>query len=138
MSRSPRAPGGNGDDVTLDPDTRSTVARAVEGPEAARLRRVLVIEGPDARREFELAPNTPSRILLGTSEVCALRLTDPTVSRRHAAFEASGKRFRLMDLQSTNGTFVDGVRIVEAYVRGGEIVRCGSTAMRLEVAQAVA
>jgi two-component system response regulator HydG len=117
----------------LDPDTRSTVARAVEEPSAARLRRAVVIEGPDADREFDLAPNTPSRILLGTSEICALRLTDPTVSRRHAAFEIAGKRYRLTDLQSTNGTFVDGVRIVEAYVRGGEIVRCGSTAMRLEV-----
>ncbi|HLK40862.1 MAG TPA: sigma 54-interacting transcriptional regulator, partial [Polyangiaceae bacterium] len=39
-------------------------------------------------------------------------------------------------LQSTNGTFVDGLRIVEAYVRGGEIVRCGSTALRLEVDEA--
>jgi len=94
--------------------------------------------GPDAGREFELDPNTPSRILLGTSEVCELRLTDPTVSRRHAAFEAAGKRYRLTDLHSTNGTFVDGVCVVEVYVRGGEIVRCGSTAMRLEVDEAVA
>jgi two-component system, NtrC family, response regulator HydG len=133
MSRLPRAPG---DDLEVDPDTRSTVARGVEEPGIARLRRAIVIEGPDTPQEFDLAPNTPSRILLGTSEVCALRLTDPTVSRRHAAFEMAGKRYRLTDLQSTNGTFVDGVRIVEAYVRGGEIVRCGSTAIRLEVDEA--
>jgi len=112
---------------------QSTVARPLEGVSTARLRRVVVIEGPDAGREFNLEPSSPSRILLGTSEVCALRLTDPTVSRRHAAFEAVGKRYRLTDLESTNGTFVDGLAVVEVYVRGGEVVRCGSTAMRLEV-----
>jgi two-component system response regulator HydG len=111
----------------------STVARPLEELDAPQLRRVAIIEGPDVGREFELDPNKPSRILLGTSEICDLRLTDPTVSRRHAAFEATGKRYRLTDLQSTNGTFVDGVRVVEAFVRGGEVVRCGSTAMRLEV-----
>jgi two-component system response regulator HydG len=114
-------------------DDRSTVARPIEEAQSARLRRVIVVEGPDAQREFDLEPNAPSRILLGTSEVCHLRLTDPTVSRRHAAFDPAGKGFRLTDLHSTNGTVVDGVRIVEVYVRGGEIVRCGSTAMRLEV-----
>ena len=58
-----------------------------------RIRRVVVIEGPDAGREFELDPDAPSRILLGTSEVCDVRLTDPTVSRRHAALEAAGQRY---------------------------------------------
>jgi transcriptional regulator with GAF, ATPase, and Fis domain len=98
-----------------------------------RIRRVVVIEGPDAGREFELDPAAPSRILLGTSEVCDVRLTDPTVSRRHAALETAGQRYRVTDLGSTNGTFIDGVAVVVAYVRGGEVARCGSTALRLEV-----
>ncbi len=115
----------------------STVARPLELASGTRPRRLVVIEGPDANRELELDPNKPSRILLGTSEVCDLRLTDPTVSRRHAAFEVAGMRYRVTDLQSTNGTFVDGVQVVESFVRGGEIIRCGSTAMRLEVDQAV-
>jgi DNA-binding NtrC family response regulator len=138
MTRSSRDPGLPGEDASPHPGDRTTVARQLEELSQARLRRAVVIEGPDAQREFELDPNTPSRILLGTSEVCELRLKDPTVSRRHAAFEAEGKGYRLTDLDSTNGTFVDGVRIVAVYVRGGEIVRCGSTAMRLEVDQAVA
>ena len=137
MTRSSRAPGGAGAELPPGPGEQATVARPLEEVNLARLRRVIVIEGPDAEREFELDPNTPARILLGTSEVCELRLTDPTVSRRHAAFQVAGKRFRLTDLDSTNGTFVDGVKIVEVYVRGGEVVRCGSTAMRLEVDEAV-
>ncbi len=118
-------------------DEIATVSRALE-LEAARseLRRIVVIEGPDAGQEFLLDPSSPSRVLLGTSPACEIRLSDPTVSRRHAAFEPAGRRYKLIDFQSTNGTFVDGTAIGEAYVRGGEIVRCGGTAMRLEEGEA--
>jgi transcriptional regulator with GAF, ATPase, and Fis domain len=131
MTGSPGVPGGSDD--AFDPGDGSTVAHAAPDADGKRLRRAVVIEGPDAGREFDLAASVTARILLGTSEICALRLTDATVSRRHAAFELLGKRYRVTDLQSTNGTFVDGVRVVEAYVRGGEVVRCGSTALRLDV-----
>ncbi len=97
------------------------------------LRRVVVFEGPDAGKTFELDASSPSRILLGTSPACQLQLTDSTVSRRHAAFEPTGNGgYRLKDLGSTNGTVVDGTRIVEVFVRGGETVRFGSSAVRLE------
>jgi transcriptional regulator with GAF, ATPase, and Fis domain len=110
-----------------------TVARPIEAGDAAlQLRRMRVVEGPDVGLLFELDPNAPSRILLGTSPACLLRLTDPTVSRRHAALEPVGRRYRLTDLGSTNGTFVDGVAVVEVFLRGGEVVRFGSTAMRAE------
>ena len=104
--------------------------------ERTLLSRVVIIEGPDTGLELTLDPSSPSRVLLGTSPACEIRLSDPTVSRRHAAFEPAGRRYKLTDFQSTNGTFVDGVAIGEAYVRGGEIVRCGSTAMRLEQGEA--
>jgi transcriptional regulator with GAF, ATPase, and Fis domain len=115
----------------------STVSHALAlEAERSEVSRVVVIEGPDAGKEFALDPSSPSRVLLGTSPACEMRLSDPTVSRRHAAFEPAGRRYKLTDFQSTNGTFVDGVAIGEAYVRGGEIVRCGSTAMRLEQGEA--
>jgi DNA-binding NtrC family response regulator len=118
-------------------DDLSTVSHVLEvEPEPLALSRVVVIEGPDAGKIFTLDPASPSRVLLGTSPACELLLTDPTVSRRHAAFEPAGRRHKLTDFDSTNGTFVDGVAIREAYVRGGEIVRCGSTAMRLEQGEA--
>jgi transcriptional regulator with GAF, ATPase, and Fis domain len=110
-----------------------TVARPVDSTESMlQLRRMRVIEGPDTGAVFQLDPNAPSRILLGTSPACSIRLTDPTVSRRHAALEPTGRRYRLTDLGSTNGTFVDGVAVVEALLRGGEVVRFGSSAMRAE------
>jgi len=116
----------------------ATFARELASVRQPELRRLVVVEGPDTGATFELDPNAPSRILVGTSPACGIHLTDPTVSRRHAAFEPTGKgAYRLRDLDATNGTFVDGTRIVEVYVRGGETVRFGSTAVRLEADLAV-
>jgi two-component system, NtrC family, response regulator HydG len=120
------------DDFSTDHSTHEhPAAVATRKPE---LRRVVVVEGPDAGKAFDLDPSSPSRILVGTSPACQIRLTDGTVSRRHAAFEpATGGGYRLRDLESTNGTFIGGTRIVEIFVQGGETVRFGaSTSVRLE------
>jgi two-component system, NtrC family, response regulator HydG len=117
----------------VDPAETPTVARPVgaAAPDS-ELKRLVVIEGPDTGREFVLDPNAPSRILVGTSPACTVRLTDPTVSRRHAALDPAGRRYRLTDLGSTNGTFVDGIALVEGFVLGGETLRIGGTALRAE------
>jgi transcriptional regulator with GAF, ATPase, and Fis domain len=107
-----------------------TIARPVDSQ--LQVRRMRVLEGPDAGKTFELDPNAPSRLLIGTSPACFVRLTDPAVSRRHAALEPAGKRYRLTDLSSTNGTFADGVAVVEVLLQGGEIVRLGASALRAE------
>jgi two-component system, NtrC family, response regulator HydG len=98
-------------------------------------RRVLVIEGPDAGKAFDLDPYSPTRILVGTSPVCQIRLSDPSVSRRHLALEPQGRRYRITDLGSTNGTFIDGIAVIDGFIRGDEIVRVGATAMRIEAAE---
>jgi DNA-binding NtrC family response regulator len=111
-------------------------ARLLSNTTIERLR-LVVVEGPDAGKAFELDAAAPSRLLVGTSPACFVKLTDPTVSRRHAALEPTAKgAYRVHDLGSTNGTVVDGVRIDGAYVRGGEHVRFGSTAVRLETTEA--
>ncbi|CAN5551014.1 hypothetical protein BH09MYX1_BH09MYX1_38100 [soil metagenome] len=95
--------------------TLSVVAGA--GVESARL----VLDGAN-----------PARSLIGQSESCELRLSDRTVSRRHAAVELVGTRVRITDLGSTNGTFVNGVSIESAWLAGGETVRVGATDIRVE------
>ena len=116
----------------------ATEAHRLDATPIERLR-LVVTEGPDAGSAFELDASAPSRLLVGTSPACVIKLSDPTVSRRHAAFEPTPKgAFRLNDLGSTNGTVVDGVRVGEAFVRGGEHVRFGSTAVRLETTPSTA
>ncbi len=91
-----------------------------------------VMAGPDEGRRFTVAPGLPSRVLAGTSPACDIPLTDRLVSRRHAAFELAGARLRVTDLGSTNGTFVQGIRVGDAYLQGSELVRIGDTALRVE------
>jgi two-component system, NtrC family, response regulator HydG len=93
---------------------------------------VTVATGADSGKRLVFDANQPSRILLGTSPSCELRLTDREVSRRHAALEITGPDLHLVDLGSTNGTFVNGLRIVEAIVAGGESIQVGGTTLTLE------
>ena len=92
-----------------------------------------VTEGPDTGTSFTIAPGQPSRVLVGQSPACDLRLGDRTASRRHAAFELMGDRLRLVDLASTNGTFVQGLAVNDVYLSGGELVRVGSTQIRVDL-----
>jgi DNA-binding NtrC family response regulator len=92
-----------------------------------------VVEGPDVGRSFTIAPSQPSRVLVGQSPACDLRLQDRLVSRRHAAFEpSSGARLRISDLGSTNGTQVQGLAVLDALLGGGETVRLGDTVIRVD------
>jgi two-component system, NtrC family, response regulator HydG len=77
------------------------------------------------------------RMLVGKSPTCHIRLTDREVSRRHLAFERTLRGLRVSDLGSTNGTFVNGVRIESAYLEGGERLQIGATTLRVERGETV-
>jgi general secretion pathway protein E len=56
-----------------------------------------------------------------------LALGDPKASRFHAVIERNGSGFRIRDLKSSNGTFVNGQRISEQELSPGDVVFIGST-----------
>ena len=61
-------------------------------------------------------------------EGCDVNLMDPEVSRRHAAIRDQGGSLAIEDLGSTNGTFVNGVKIVAiTALKHGDEVRLGNT-----------
>jgi len=96
-----------------------------------------IIDGPDAGATTVLDGVNEGRILIGQSAVCTVRLTDRTVSRRHAALRREAYAWRLEDLESTNGTRANGVRVKEALLTGGELVTLGASSFRLSRAGAV-
>ena len=101
-------------------------------PEASwRLR---VESGPDTSRAGAVLDGTTgeSAVHVGQSDTCELQLRDPALSRRHVSFEPIGSRLRLTDLGSTNGTYVNGIAVVTAFLRGGEHVQVGSTTLAIE------
>jgi DNA-binding NtrC family response regulator len=111
----------------LETDVQSSQRSPPPGP------LLLIVErGPDAHKQLRIEESAPAPSLVGSSPVCALRLDDPAVSRRHLALETTDDGWHLRDLGSTNGTRVDGVRIVEAVLHGGERIAIGRTTIRVE------
>ena len=77
-------------------------------------------------------PSAGSRFLLDTDVVTAGRhpdseifLDDVTVSRRHAEFHRTPAGFKVMDVGSLNGTYVNRDRIDEVVLQGGDEVQIG-------------
>jgi DNA-binding NtrC family response regulator len=93
---------------------------------------LVVVDGFDAGARCPLPASHPSPRLVGQSATCDFRLQDRSISRRHAAFDASSWPVRVRDLASTNGTFVNGVAVVEAHLVGGETLRLGDTTLQVE------
>ena len=114
-----------------EPDEHSTVLQARFDPsaEAVTTLGLEVVEGPDRGRSFTVEVG-PERVLLGQGPSCLMRLGDPSVSRRHASLERREGQVLLTDLGSKNGTRVDSVPVVAAWLRGaGERVTVGSTTL---------
>ena len=72
--------------------------------------------------------------IVGREPACDLVLSDITVSRRHAAVRRDGNTVVISDLGSSNGTFVNDERIVDATrVEPGDVVRLGAAEVRIRV-----
>jgi hypothetical protein len=78
-----------------------------------------------------VVPVRAAGVLVGRGSDCDVRIDDPGVSRRHAEFRVLGEGEHadvvVVDLHSTNGTVVDGIRVAQAPVREGSTVTVGST-----------
>jgi transcriptional regulator with GAF, ATPase, and Fis domain len=111
----------------MSSDETTTLARSSATLAASARFAVEVAEGPERGRRLEIEPQEPARLLVGTSAACTLRLPDALVSRRHLGLSVEGSELHLVDLRSTNGTWVNGVRVTEAWLRGGEVIHLGSS-----------
>ncbi len=73
-------------------------------------------------------PLTHSSLLIGRSPEAEVRINEQAISHEHARLEMTGARCTIQDLGSTNGTYVNGQRIVQSVVlTGGDTIRAGST-----------
>ncbi len=72
------------------------------------------------------------RANVGRSDDSDIFLVDPSVSRAHAIVEMEGDTPVVRDLESTNGTFVNGERVGRRRLMPGDVLGFGNTQMRLE------
>jgi len=91
---------------------------------------------PDA---LSLTLDAP-RVVIGRGEGCDVRLPDASVSHRHASIRQRGGEYVLLDENSTNGTFMDRVRLppqTPRALRSGERVRVGRVWLELRLSPAM-
>src|SRR6266566_4985119 len=75
---------------------------------------------------------------VGRLEDNAFQLAEPSVSSHHCELIRRGDEIVVKDLNSTNGTFINGEKITEAVLKPGQILRLGMIEMRLETGDATA
>ena len=92
-----------------------------------------IIFGAEAGRRYPLGM---SRLVVGRGEDVQFILDDPTVSRQHAAVWFEGGTYRLRDLDSANGTRVEGREVKEAVLTAGTTVELGGAILRVGLGEA--
>jgi hypothetical protein len=97
-------------------------------------RLVLLSEGLTGRT-FELKVD---KTTVGRVEDNTFQIPETSVSSHHAEILLRGSEVVVKDLNSTNGTFINGEKISEAVVKPGQILRLGMIEMRLETGDAAA
>ncbi|HYG82752.1 MAG TPA: sigma 54-interacting transcriptional regulator [Pyrinomonadaceae bacterium] len=84
--------------------------------------RLAAIAGPLKGTNFTLTEEETS---IGRESANRICLSDPSVSRRHCLIRREGDLFKVTDLESLNGTFVNDVPVKERYLEHGDRLRLG-------------
>lgn len=91
-----------------------------------------VLAGPHVGRSFVFDQH--DTFLIGRSDTAHLYLPDDRFfSRHHCLLEIAPPRCFLRDLGSTNGTYVNGVKVQETYLKNGDQIQGGQTVLGVEV-----
>jgi pSer/pThr/pTyr-binding forkhead associated (FHA) protein len=94
-------------------------------------RLVLLSEGLTGRTyELKVEKTTVGRVPDNAFEIA-----EASISSHHAEIILKGNEVLVRDLDSTNGTFINGERITEAVLKPGQILRLGVVEMRLETGE---
>jgi hypothetical protein len=113
-------------DANLLPQSAKVPGGDLAMPTGRRLS-LAVLEGKDSGRIF---PIERPRVTLGRGE-SDIVLNDSEISRQHASIEVRGQRVVLQDLGSTNGTFVNEVKVAQAELENRAEFRVGGTRLML-------
>jgi pSer/pThr/pTyr-binding forkhead associated (FHA) protein len=73
------------------------------------------------------------RTLIGRDKTAEIRLTETSVSRKHATIERRGPQWVITDGGSANGTFLDDVQVAEGVLKDGQTLRLGAVSFKVEV-----
>ncbi|HID55619.1 TPA: FHA domain-containing protein [Candidatus Poribacteria bacterium] len=95
--------------------------------------KIISNDGTEEVRSVELPLSGEADLVIGRGAEADIRIPDTSrkLSRKHAALRFEEGRIMILDLESTNGTFLNGRRIQSAPISEGDVIRMGS--IRIEV-----
>lgn len=96
----------------------------------AQTPRLVGMAGEYSGRIFELGEG---KFVIGREAGCAIRLDNDGISVKHAQIIHEGGTWKLVNLLSSNGTFVNSERIQTAYLNSGDELRFGSVALLFQL-----
>jgi len=88
------------------------------------------LAGIENEYSFELRPG--ATMVVGRAVNCDCAIVDATVSRRHAELTVAQNGLQVKDVGSSNGTFVNGVKVDSYFVVPGDTLTFGKVAFRVE------
>jgi pSer/pThr/pTyr-binding forkhead associated (FHA) protein len=83
---------------------------------------LVLVSGDDAGEEFAVER---AHLIVGRGDGADLRFDDGSMSSEHAALEFQGEGYRLRDLGSMNGCFVNGAEVMASDLKHGDEIRLG-------------
>ncbi|MBA3273749.1 MAG: FHA domain-containing protein, partial [Chthoniobacterales bacterium] len=89
----------------------------------------LEIQSVDGHRQIALVPSQP--VTIGRHASNAIVVADTQASRYHCVIEKAHEGWRVRDLDSSNGTKVNGQLVKSALLVNGDMVTIGKTAIRM-------
>ena len=84
------------------------------------------IQGPGSPTRFDIG-----RVhqVIGRSPVAEIRIESAEVSRKHGVLNRVGLEYRVEDLESRNGIYLNGVKIHSAVLREGDVLQLGNAVL---------
>jgi pSer/pThr/pTyr-binding forkhead associated (FHA) protein len=98
------------------------------------LAKVVIKEGPGTGSEYEVA----QAVILGRLDSNDIPVKDTKASREHAKIYKQGDRFAIVDLNSSNGTFVNGAKVTKHLLEPGDEIEIGTVRLLFEDPEAMA
>ncbi len=103
---------------------------SVPVPPARSATRLVLEPGSERERVFELKPGVT---VVGSGKDADIRIEDPHVSRAHVKLVLAAGGIALEDLGSSNGTWVNGVKVKEAHLSVNAVIVLGRTTLRVDL-----